>query len=325
MTKINRLYCWIRSINNEIEREITAGRLCNGTRCSTVYARSGIIGQHAYERNVFKVDGDCKMIGMDQRIVKRFFLARCILGATCVLLICVGLIFVNWIIPLKKATEDYNNAVLEYNLWAEKYNSLVKTTSIDNLEGVMSSVEKLDFAEINSMSIVMAFLNGNTARKTCADIKIIEELSAYLSEEAEILSQITAPSEEWVIDRLQNVEDVLEIQAVTMDNDPNGLLNKENGGYISCVYFTSTGINVIGDSPVSKGTDGGGCIEVYRSVEDAEERCEYLRGFDNTILYTGSYTIVGTMVIRISYIYTGEAQYEMSDRIVKEFTRLEVT
>ena len=48
-----------------------------------------------------------------------------------------------------------------------------------------------------------------------------------------------------------------------------------------------------------------------------------MSGFDNTILYTGSYAIVGTMVIRISYAYTDEAQYEMTDRIAKAFTQLE--
>lgn len=155
------------------------------------------------------------------------------------------------------------------------------------------------------------------------DIRTIVDLSDYLTENIRILEQITAPSKAWVAERLQNVDDILEIQAVTPDNDPNGLLNKEDGGYTACIYFTSTGINVDGDSPVSKGTDGGGAIEVYGTLEDAEARCEYLHGFDNTILYTGSYAIVGTMVIRISYIYTTEEQYEMTNRITKELTKLE--
>ena len=50
-----------------------------------------------------------------------------------------------------------------------------------------------------------------------------------------------------------------------------------------------------------------------------------LKLVDNTILYTGSYAIVGTMVIRISYIYTTEEQYEMTNRITKELTKLEKT
>lgn len=169
----------------------------------------------------------------------------------------------------------------------------------------------------------MSLYIANSAQKTESDIQTIHDLSNYLSDDIEILKQITAPSEFWVMNRLENVDDVLSIQPVTPDNDPNGLLNKENGGYSACIYFTSTGIEVDGDTPVDKGTDGGGAIEVYRSLEDAEGRCDYLSGFDNTVLYTGSYAIVGTMVIRISYIYTDEAQYEMTDRIAREFTQLE--
>ena len=48
-----------------------------------------------------------------------------------------------------------------------------------------------------------------------------------------------------------------------------------------------------GDSPVSKGTDGGGAIEVYGTLEDAEARCEYLHGFDNTILSRVKNTVTG--------------------------------
>lgn len=59
------------------------------------------------------------------------------------------------------------------------------------------------------------------------------------------------------MERLGRVEDILEIQPVTSDNDPNGLLHRENGGYTACIYFTSTGIESAGDSPVSRGTDGG--------------------------------------------------------------------
>lgn len=154
-------------------------------------------------------------------------------------------------------------------------------------------------------------------------LETLKAITEYLSDDTKIMEQITAPSEAWVMERLGRVEDILEIQPVTSDNDPNGLLHQENGGYTACIYFTSTGIETAGDSPVSKGTDGGGAVEVYSTVQDAEARCEYLSGFDNTILYTGSYAIVGTMVVRISYAYTDEAQYEMTDRIAKAFTQLE--
>ena len=241
------------------------------------------------------------------------------------ILLGAGVILMREIFPLQKASIAYNEAIVGYNANADTYNFLLKTTSIDNLDGFPIAADKLSSVDTTLSSVIRSFSNGNSATKTQMDIRTIADLSDYLTENIRILEQITAPSEAWVAERLQNVDDILEIQAVTPDNDPNGLLNKEDGGYTACIYFTSTGINVDGDSPVSKGTDGGGAIEVYGTLEDAEARCEYLHGFDNTILYTGSYAIVGTMVIRISYIYTTEEQYEMTNRITKELTKLKKT
>lgn len=254
---------------------------------------------------------------------KKKILILCgVLGALTV--ISLMLVFVLNVMLLQEATDDYNLAVKEYNSNADAYNSLAQMTAVENLQGVSTSVEKLELVSTDISAIIASFLRGNSAKKTEADIRTIQNESNYLLDDIGILKQITAPSELWVMNRLENVDDIISIQAVTSDNDPNGLLGKENGGYSACIYFTTTGIEAEGDTPVDKGTDGGGAVEVYRSLEDAEERCEYLSGFDNTILYTGSYAIVGTMVIRISYIYTDDAQYEMTDRIVKEFTRLEM-
>lgn len=241
------------------------------------------------------------------------------------ILLGAGVILMREIFPLQKASIAYNEAIVGYNANADTYNFLLKTTSVDNLDGFPIAADKLSSVDTTLSSVIRSFSNGNSAKKTQMDIRTIADLSDYLTENIRILEQITAPSEAWVAERLQNVDDILEIQAVTPDNDPNGLLNKDDGGYTACIYFTSAGINVDGDSPVSKGTDGGGAIEVYGTLEDAEARCEYLHGFDNTILYTGSYAIVGTMVIRISYIYTTEEQYEMTNRITKELTKLKKT
>ena len=143
--------------------------------------------------------------------------------------------------PLQKATNAYNMAVSEYNVHADAYNALIGTTSVANLDGFPSSADKLSTVDANLSAVVHSFFNGNSAKKTQTDIQTIRELSGYLEENGRILKQITAPSGEWVMNRLRNVDDVLEIQAVTPDNDPNGLLNKENGGYTACIYFTATG------------------------------------------------------------------------------------
>ena len=102
------------------------------------------------------------------------------------------------------------------------------------------------------------------------------------------------------------------------------ILGKE-GSYISCVYFTITKINsneVPGDTIVEKGTDAGGAVEIYATLREAEERCEYLAGFDGTVLYSGSNAIVGTMAIRTSYILTNEEQFELTNSITEAMTAI---
>ena len=172
------------------------------------------------------------------------------------ILLGAGVILMREIFPLQKASIAYNEAIVGYNANADTYNFLLKTTSIDNLDGFPIAADKLSSVDTTLSSVIRSFSNGNSAKKTQMDIRTIVDLSDYLTENIRILEQITAPSKAWVAERLQNVDDILEIQAVTPDNDPNGLLNKEDGGYTACIYFTSTGINVDGDSPVSKGTDG---------------------------------------------------------------------
>ena len=61
-------------------------------------------------------------------------------------------------------------------------------------------------------------------------------------------------------------------------------------------------------------------MEVYPTVQDAEARCEYLAGFDGTVLYSGSYAIVGTTVIRTSYKLTNEQQIELTNDITMALT-----
>lgn len=93
------------------------------------------------------------------------------------------------------------------------------------------------------------------------------------------------------------------------DNDFNEMLGKQGEyEYMSCVYFTVKGIasdKVQGDSIMKKGTDGVGDIEVFKTVEEVQERIGYLAAFDNTLFYLGFYALDGTMVIRTSYLLDG--------------------
>ena len=63
-------------------------------------------------------------------------------------------------------------------------------------------------------------------------------------------------------------------------------------------------------------------MEIYNTLEEARARCEYLSGFDGTILYSGSYAILGTMVIRTSYKLTNEQQLAFTRMITEKLTAL---
>ena len=230
----------------------------------------------------------------------------------------------NLVVPAQAATVRYNEAIDEYNTVVPRYNSAVKGLSVENLRGFVQEAQKLSEQGTGYLSVSRSILSGNRAEKIDADVASVHAMAKELAAEIPILNALRNPSEDWVAEKLEGVDGVAQIEAVTDANDPNGMLGKD-GGYTSCTYFTTglLGKGVVkGDSPVQKGVDGGGAIEVYANLEDARARCEYLAGFDNTILYSGSYALVGTMVIRTSCLLDDNAQYTLTNNIVNSMTNV---
>ena len=64
--------------------------------------------------------------------------------------------------------------------------------------------------------------------------------------------------------RLKEIVTITDVQSATENNDPNQDLNKQ-GSYTAAV---------------AKGMDAGGCVEVYKTAEDAKKRNDYLSAFD---------------------------------------------
>lgn len=222
-----------------------------------------------------------------------------------------------------EVTKKYNEAVNEYNELVKEYNIVLENCCIDNIDG-LGKYEILFTVSENEQEIQISFENGNSVSKIKNDTKTIKDWIKALQDKIVIAKQIVVPEETWVIERLGNIEGITEIAGVTEETDLNGMLGKE-GGYTSCIYFGLTEIDastVTGNDIVAKGTDAGGAIEVYATVKDAEARCEYLSEYENTLLYSGSYAIVGTMVIRTSYKLISEEQLELTDTITKEFTKI---
>lgn len=245
----------------------------------------------------------------------------------CVLAMAVvaGTLFVSLIIPAQNATKNYNVAVENYNTVAEKYNDAAAKTSLANIDGLITKADTLDRVSESYFAMIISVMGGNSKEKILKDVATLEEMSEALEENVRVVEQITVPDEAWLIGRLQSVDGVQKVEAVTKDDDPNGMLNKEDG-YVSCIYFSYDKVDdssVPGDSIIDKGTDCGGAIESYGTLKEAENRVEYLKEFDDTILYSGSYAIVGTMVIRTSYLLSDDEQYDLTDAITQAITKIE--
>ena len=220
-------------------------------------------------------------------------------------------------------TEDYNEAVKEFNKYVEEYNEVVKLTSVDNI-GFPKNLEMLAIVSENKDDIALVVQGDNTEEKIIADTETVLDMTEQVKDAITITKQITAPTEEWVIERLGAIKEISGTQAVTDEQNPDGLLGKE-GGYTACIYFITPAAipgEVPGDSIVEKGTDAGGSVEIYATLEDAEARVEYLAGFDGSVLYSGSYGIVGTMVISTSYKLSNEHQVQMTNLITTELTKM---
>lgn len=239
------------------------------------------------------------------------------------LFVAITVIFFIVLKPAKQMTVEYNNCISNFNSKAEEFNKVAETVDVNNISGIANHIDYLPTQDTSYLSVIKSIFNGNSVDKIRKDIETINTFSKNIDEDMLVLKELNCPSKEWVVDRLNAIELISGTEYVSEGNDPNGLLKKEDGGYEECVYFSLSNIKqneVEGDSIVDKGTDCGGAIEIFKTKEDAEARCEYLAEYDNTILYSGSYAIVGTMVVRVSYILTNEQQYYITDLIVSAFT-----
>jgi hypothetical protein len=136
---------------------------------------------------------------------------------------------------------------------------------------------------------------------------------------------VDAPNESYIIQCLKTVPGIVDISAVTEDNDPNGNMNKA-GGYTAQVFFSSDLIDqssVYGTTVIEKGTNCGGSIEVYSNVDDAASREAYLATFDGGILASGSHKVIGTVLVRTSDNLTASQQKELEANIIAALTNIE--
>lgn len=359
----NQVYvAYVRAGIGNMSGAVLAMQLCGSKLMVAAYAKEGAIKQNLCEKAIQKVKevAEGKMVSASSKS-PRFFLILLAVATIAVFVMIRGCVFDssnstvmnNRIIEKKDSTENstaihnttvatedpafvaeveltieatkaYNEAVKQFNMLAAEYNAVVELICIDNISGLPEILQELTIESESYDDNAKLVLGNNSKEMIAADTETILDMAEQVKQAIVVVKQITAPSGEWITERLKSVDGITGTQAVTKNLDPDGLLGKE-GGFIACIYFSSSAIEqetVPGNSIVAKGTDCGGAVEVYATVEEAEARCEYLSGFDGTILYSGSYAIVGTMVVRTSYKLTNEQQFELTDKITGAFTML---
>ncbi len=259
-----------------------------------------------------------------------------------VLIICGVLMYFKLIKPHNEAVAKYNKAA---QIIKEKNNELddkVKKVQdlIDSNEKVIDENVITNAKEAAKKAEASKYVLEKMPSKTKEIENKTEEISAPL-DYTELLNeldkayneydtsikqykQLTNPSEEFVIQRLQTIDEITDVRAVTEDHDPNGKLNKP-GGYTSTVYFESKNVDqskVYGEDIIEKGTEAGGSIEVYANEDNAKSRESYLAGFDGSILSSGSHKVVGTVLIRTSDDLNATQQKNLEEKIIKALSEL---
>lgn len=154
-------------------------------------------------------------------------------------------------------------------------------------------------------------------------INLVSKAQKVYENSIQSLKQITAPTDDFVMERLQRIETITAMEPVTEDHDPNGLLNKQ-GGYIGCIYFSDTQVDRSKiyiedgkDNVIDVGTNGGGAIEIFATFKEANVRNDYLATFDGGMFSSGSHYVEGTCLIRTSNYLNGTQQKDLTAKITE--------
>jgi prefoldin subunit 5 len=288
--------------------------------------------------------GDSQSVDKKKLDVKRIAIIAVIAA---VAIASVAYWYVNYKIPHDNAVAAFNAAVDGLDERNAELDS-----AISELQDLMNSGETpLDQSTIEAASATIGEAQGskqiapempNDTEEINAEAAAVESMGDYASQLDALsaaktnlqnsiaqMKQVTNPSEQFVIQRITGLANITGVEAVTENNDPNGNLGKA-GGYTACVYFSSDLVDqskvYISDGYsgiVGAGTDGGGAVEVYANVDDANKRNNYLAVFDGGVLSSGSHDVVGTCIVRTSHILTASQQKMLEGEIVDSLTRLE--
>ncbi|MBR3322861.1 hypothetical protein IKG13_02285 [Candidatus Saccharibacteria bacterium] len=141
------------------------------------------------------------------------------------------------------------------------------------------------------------------------------------------------PNKEAIAAALKTIDSIKESCILNEDNDPNNEIGKDGQYYIKVSYIDNrVDLKYYGDlddnfnfvaSPNScaeSGSDAGGTIEVFRSVEDAKKRKEYLDGFTG-VLSAGKSKLINTTLVRVSPNLKSSEQNDLLEKIYQALSK----
>lgn len=173
---------------------------------------------------------------------------------------------------------------------------------------------------ILSVLLILALLLGGCGNTNTQRSSIVNNVYSEINTDL-----ITAPSSEYVIACLNNVDTITGIELDDLSEN-SSISSSGLDKATASVFFSSSLVDEYDPSKsvLENGTSGGGSIDIFTTVEDAQNRNEYLDGFDGGLLDSGYHTVVGTLVIRTSKHLSEEEQAAFESSIVTVLTSGEV-
>ncbi len=207
-----------------------------------------------------------------------------------------------------KALEEEKRAILKGTISDAKEKRedvLRKPLLTKNIENATSKMEEIDYTEI---------------------VKLLEEKYNDFDKSIKQYKLVDNPTEKYLLSRLKNVKGIFNITAYTEETDVDKRLNKSKW-YYSKIAFQHKDVKnsaiEYGFSIEEIGNPAGGCVEAFKTVEDAQRRNNELKSLEGTVRRPGSHKVIGTILIRTSDDLSATKQKELETAIIEALTYIE--
>lgn len=217
-------------------------------------------------------------------------------------------------------------ALVDIPVWDNKAPKDAGDYNVFQLPELKSDVEKVesDCVELTAIVASMEIPDHSSIIQTVKDAKATLEYSIKQ------MKQVNCPNESFILQRINNIRNAAgmkDVISLTEDNDPEKYIGKA-GWYTTKVIFHHKDVEHYGlDNGLLSlnevGNPAGGCVEVYKTEEDAQRRADELKGQEGTPRSPGARMVCGTVVIRVSDDLKASYQQELLEMIATELLRVE--